>query len=379
MVKQGDLCYNDRKASAAAVRLGVEREMYNTELLSRYPYFRQALEKDELAHILDPLTGLIARPYMLGFVKWLIEAGTPFTFGILDLDNFKFINDTYGHHVGDEVLADVARSFAATLDGIGLAGRFGGDEYLMVNLRDIAYADKKAYLNTLYLNGQVLRKNIHLPECTPFITGTIGCATYPDDAQDYDELFSRIDKTLYRGKTKGRNCYIIYVEEKHRDIEISSIARQGMFSSLHTLVRHFEMVPGLKNRLRSVTPLLMEELRLSDLYYMGRDRVLRSVRDPALAEPADDIDRLMQGDDMISTNAPENIGKRWPIFAAVMNKMEIETLMIVRVSMDDFGTDGYLLCAEPRNRRIWQEDECAIMYFLAKLIAARIRLEGETL
>ena len=352
--------------------------MYTKEELARYPYFRELLETEDLEHLLDPLTGLICRQHMIGFVKWLLEAGEPFTFGMLDLDNFKFINDTYGHHVGDEVLIDVADSFARSLAGIGLAGRFGGDEYLMVNLRDLAYADKKAFLTTIYEDQRVLRKNIMLKDCAPFITGTVGCATYPNDAEDYEGLFALIDKTLYRGKTKGRNCYIIYVEEKHKDIEIRRIARQGMYSALHNMVRQFEMVPGLKNKLHSVTPLLMEELRLSDLYYVGRDRILRSVRDKALAEDVSDIDRLMT-DDMFSTNGPEHLGDRCPVFFAALTRMEIETLMIVRVSMDNFGTDGYLICAEPRNRRIWQEDECAIMYFLAKLIAARIRIDGETL
>ena len=357
---------------------GVLWRMYTREMLCGYAYFRQILETEELEHLLDPLTGLICRQHMIGFVKWLLEQQVPFTFGMLDLDNFKFINDTYGHRVGDLVLMDVAKHFAESLEGIGLAGRFGGDEFLMVNLRDQAYADKKSFLNTIYQNQWVLRKNIHLPDCDPFITGTVGCATYPTDAQDYDGLFALIDKTLYRGKTKGRNCYIIYVEEKHRDIEIRRIARQGMYSSMHNLVRQFEMVPGLRNKLHSVTPLLMDELRLSDLYYVGRDHRLHSVRDKALDEYVPDIDVLMT-DDMFSTNGPEHLGGRCPVFWEVLKKLEIETLMIVRVTMDNFGTDGYLLCAEPRNRRIWQEDECAIMYFLAKLIAGRIRMEGEEL
>lgn len=352
--------------------------MYSREQLCRYPYFRQVLENEELDHLLDPLTGLICRQHMIGFVQSLLEAGDPFTFGMLDLDNFKFINDTYGHHVGDEVLIDVARNFAKALDGIGVAGRFGGDEFLMVDLRDIAYDDKKAFLNTMYEDQWLLRKNIELPDCAPYITGTVGCATYPDNAKDYDSLFSLIDKALYRGKTKGRNCYIIYVEEKHKDIEIRRIARQGMYSALHNLVRLFEMAPGLKNRLHAVTPMLMDELRLSDLFYVGRDGVLHSVRDQSLAEYVPDIENLMT-DDMFSTNEPERLGDRCPLFSGVLNRLEIETLMIVRVYMDNHGTDGYLICAEPRNRRIWQEDECAVVYFLAKLIAARIRIDGEAL
>lgn len=352
--------------------------MYTREQLSQYAYFRKELEGNELEFLLDPLTGVVSRQHMLGFARALIEAGTPFTFGMLDLDNFKFINDTYGHHAGDGVLARVAQGFAEYMDGFGVVGRFGGDELLMINLRDRVYADKKAFMVALYDSRKVLRRNIALEDCSPFITGTIGCATYPDDAADYDELFALIDKALYRGKTKGRNCYIIYVEEKHRDIQIRRIARRGVCTSLRNLVRQFEMVPGLKNRLYSITPLLMEELQITDLYYVGKRGVMRAVRDQDLAEDVGDIDQLMR-DDLFSSNALDWVASRSPRFYEALKKREVETVMVVRIGMDNHGTDGYLICAEPRSRRIWQEDECAIMFFLAKQIAARIRIEGETI
>lgn len=352
--------------------------MYTKQQLSEYPYFKQTLEGNEITYLLDPLTGIVSRRYMLEFVRALIQAHIPFTFGMLDLDNFKFVNDTYGHNAGDRVLMDVADSLAKYLDGYGIAGRFGGDEMLWVNLRDHSYAEKKAFLGTLYDSQQVLRKNIELEDSAPFITGTVGCATYPDDATDYDSLFEMIDKTLYRGKNKGRNCYIIYVKEKHESIEIHQIARRGVYTSMSNLVRLFEMVPGIKNRLQSVTPLLIDELRISDLYYVGTHRVMRSVRDADFSEDAGDIDCLMD-DEVYFTNNSDRVAARCPAFHAALKRMEVETLMVVRVGMDNECSDGFLVCAEPRSRRIWQEDECAIMFFLAKLIAARIRIDGETI
>ena len=349
--------------------------MYTKEQLQKYSYFAKELENNELENILDPLTGVVSRAYILGFAQALIEEGVPFTFAILDLDNFKFINDTYGHHVGDGVLQSVGRDLIVFLDGTGIAGRFGGDEFLYVNLKDLSYQEKKASLENLYEDYKVLRKNIVLEECSPFITGTVGCATYPVDADNYDELFSLIDKTLYRGKTKGRNCYIIYVEAKHKNIEIRKIARHGIYTSLHSLIRQFELVPGLQNKFRSVMPLMMEELQISDLYYVGKKGILHAVRNTEIAEDVNDIGKLL-GDDLYTTNDIEVIQKTSPVFYGVMKKWEIETLLIVRISMDR-EIDGYLICAEPRSRRIWQEDECALIYFLAKLLAARSRIDGE--
>ena len=60
-----------------------------------------------------------------------------------------------------------------------------------------------------------------------------------------------------------------------------------------------------------------------------------------------------------------------------MKKHNMETVIVSRIGMND-DTDGYLICAEPRSHRIWQEDECAMMYFLSKIIATGIRLEGDT-
>ncbi|MBR6187048.1 MAG: GGDEF domain-containing protein [Clostridia bacterium] len=352
--------------------------MYTREQLARYPYFAQVFEDNiEVNYVLDQLTGLVSRGHILWFAQWLIDHQVPFSFAMLDLDNFKFVNDTYGHHVGDGVLTTVANDLREFLGDRGVAGRFGGDEFLIVNLEDISYDAKKEFFKGMFLN-RVLRKNIEVDGCAPYITGTIGCATYPADARDYDTLFLLIDKTLYRGKTKGRNCHIIYVEEKHKNIEIHRIAKRGLFTTFHGMIRKYELTPGILNKLNSVTPLVMEELQVSDLYYVGRERRLRSVRNPEINEDAGDISNLLFDDDLYATNNLADMETKCPAFYAKLKKRDIETVLIVRVGIAA-ETDGYLLCAEPRSRRIWQEAECAILYFLAKLLAASIRLEGETL
>lgn len=351
--------------------------MYTEEQLRRFPYFEEKLEEVGLSGLLDQLTGLVSRGHVLWFVQWLIDHHVPFSLSMLDLDNFKFVNDTYGHHIGDEVLVHVADDLIRYLDGIGVAGRFGGDEIMLVNLRDVTYDANKAFFREMF-EGAVLRKNIQLEDCNPFITGTVGCAVFPKDALDYNSLFALVDKTLYRGKTKGRNCHIIYVEEKHKNIEIRQIARRGMYTTFSAMIRQFELAPGLINKLRGVMPMLMEELQISELYYVGSAGVMRAIRDASVAEPVSDIESLLRGDDLFSDNKLEEVQRRSPGFCEVLKKREVETFCVVRVALD-MDTDGYLICAEPRNRRIWQEAECAMLYFLAKMVAARIRIDKEKL
>ncbi len=351
--------------------------MYTVEQLTKYPYFAERIKDTAPEALMDYLTGVVSRGHILWFAQWLIEHEIPFSFAMLDLDNFKFINDTYGHFAGDQILVRVAEDLIAMLDGIGLVGRFGGDEFLIVNLRDVTYDANKAFFLEMY-NGTVLRRNIQLEDCNPFITGTVGCASYPKDAQNYTRLFELIDKTLYRGKSKGRNCHIIYVEEKHRDIEIRQIAKHGLYTAFSGMIRQFEFAPGLINKLRNVMPLLMEELQISDLYYVGTEGVMRAVRNPEMNEPVTGLDLLLQSDDLFTGNDMEEVRRRSPAFHETLSRLEMETLCVLRIGYG-METNGYLICAEKRNRRIWQEAECAILYFLSKMIAASIRIDGEKL
>ncbi|MBQ9483942.1 MAG: GGDEF domain-containing protein [Ruminiclostridium sp.] len=351
--------------------------MYRIEQLIKYKFFAEQIEKTGLDHMTDPLTGLISRAYILDFARSLIADNIPFSFAMLDLDNFKFINDTYGHGAGDEILRNVSTCLMDYIDGFGVAGRFGGDEFLIIDLRDIKYDEKKAFFNDLYTDGKVLRRNYDLADCSPFVTGTLGCATFPDNTTDYDELFSMIDKTLYRGKNKGRNCYIIYVEEKHKNIVIKRMAGHGICTVMQSLIRQFEFVPGTDNRFHSVLPLLMDELGISDLYYTDKNGIMHAVLKKSFSEDVSDIDDLTK-DDVYCTNNIEEVEERSPLFYRALNKHEMETLLVTRIGMKE-ETDGYLICAEPRSHRIWQEDECAVIYFLTKLVAVGMRLDGDSI
>ena len=351
--------------------------MYKIEQLIKYHYFAELLETAGLDHITDPLTGLISRPYILGFAKSLIAEKTPFSFAMLDLDNFKFVNDTYGHSAGDGVLRGVSSELSAYLDGIGIAGRFGGDELLIIDLKHITYAEKKAFFNGMYTDNKVVRRNYELETCSPFVTGTIGCATFPDDATDYDGLFAMIDKTLYRGKNKGRNCYIIYVEEKHKNIEIKNLAGHGICASMQSIIRHVELVPGTQNKFQAVLPFLKDEMGITDLYYTDTHNVMHAVVNKDFREDASDIGEITK-DDIYRTNIIGEFEDKAPVLFGVLKKYQMDNILVARIGMME-ETDGYIICAEPHSRRIWQEDECAMIYFLAKLIAVGMRIDGKKL
>lgn len=349
--------------------------MYTKEQLLKYPYFEEIFKSRDVSSVVDSLTGLISRRYMLEFIQYLVEKKIPFSLAILDLDNFKFINDTYGHKTGDGVLAGVASDLVRYLKDCGVAGRYGGDEFLIVNVCDLSYDEIKTFYTGIYSDYNVLRKNIYLGDCEPFVTGTIGSATFPKDAQDYETLFGLVDKTLYRGKTKGRNCYIIYVEEKHKNISIKALASRGIYNIFHELSREFDSWSELSDKLKAMLDILDDDMRISDLYYVGNDNHFRNVSAGDSLGRVTDLDKLIDND-IYTTNEIKYIESKSRSMYELCRDKEFETVLIIRIGIQD-ETFGYLVCAEPRNRRIWQDDEYAIMFFVARMLAVYIQASGE--
>lgn len=351
--------------------------MYSREELIKYPYFDRILQDRDINTVVDSLTGLISRSYIIGFIRNLIDNNIPFTLAMVDLDNFKYINDTQGHKIGDGVLAGFAADMKRYLSDYGVAGRFGGDEFLVINFRDLDYDSVKSFYAEMYANYNVLRKNIVLDTCEPFVTGTIGSATYPKDAADYDSLFELIDKTLYRGKTKGRNCYIIYVESKHKDIQIKQLARRGLSAIFNDLSIRFDSSDTLMGKLEGIMGVMCDDMRISGLYYQGTNNIIKKVGSDETFGTIDDLDKIVVNN-IYSTNEIQEFMDKAPDLYNYCVSHDIYSIIIVRVGLTD-ATYGYLMCLEPHSRRIWQDDEEAMMFFVARTLGGYIMITGEKL
>ncbi len=351
--------------------------MYSKEQLIKYPYFEKILQDRDISTVVDSLTGLISRSYIIGFIHDLIDNKIPFTLAMVDLDNFKYINDTQGHKIGDAVLSGFSSDLKRYLSDYGVAGRFGGDEFLIVNFRDLDYDSVKAFYSEMYSNYNVLRKNIVLDTCEPFVTGTIGSATYPKDASDYDSLFELIDKTLYRGKTKGRNCYIIYVESKHKNIQIKQLARRGLSAIFNDLSIRFDSSNSLMGKLEGIMGVMCDDMRISGLYYQGTDNIIKKVGSDKTFGTIDDLNKIVVNN-IYSTNEIQEFMDKAPDLYNYCISHDIYSIIIVRVGTTD-TTYGYLMCLEPHSRRIWQDDEEAMMFFVARTLGGYIMITGEEL
>ncbi len=147
-------------------------------------------------------------------IKKINEDKSPCSLIIIDIDKFKECNDTYGHIFGDRVLVAVATCIQDAVKGSGMAGRIGGDEFLVIldrtsedDIRNVARNIRTAIL-----------WNITNVEPGSIVTCSMGIAKFPEQAKNYNDLFVLADKCLYIAKYRGRNCYIIYKPEIHDKI-----------------------------------------------------------------------------------------------------------------------------------------------------------------
>lgn len=341
--------------------------LYTIDKLRKYSFFDRIIDEISLEEILDPLTGILNRSYSMKFVRSLIAEKIPFSFTIIDLDNFKYINDNYGHSAGDKVLSTVSKGLAEFTDGFALAGRFGGDELLLIDLKNITTQEKIQFFNNLYGNSGALRKEIYFENGAAFVTGTSGCASFPQDSDNFSDLFGLIDKMLYLGKNMGRNCFKVYEEEKHKYVEIRKIAKNGIFKTMHKLRTEIEKEKGLENKLVKAMPQISEILQTDDFYYVTPDGKIHAVLNKSFIEDVSDLENIME-DDLFSQGSLDLIKKHSPKFYKMLSKNGFESVLISRIRKED-KIKGYLVCAVERSLRIWQENECAILYYLAGLLA----------
>jgi len=158
-------------------------------------------EQLERAAMLDDFTDLYAKAPCLELIGKALRSAPDKTHALLmmDLDNFKDVNDTYGHLVGDQVLLSVAKELKGLFRSTDIVGRFGGDEFLvfMQNVKS-----REAILSKLEL---VIRASgIPYP-----VTKSVGIAFYPNDGENLELLLERADMALYRAK-RTKCAYVMY-------------------------------------------------------------------------------------------------------------------------------------------------------------------------
>lgn len=167
---------------------------------------------------IDSLTGLLAKGEITNLAIRTIdvEKRQNVSLAIVDIDHFKQVNDVFGHMTGDNIIRQVASIISEEVGENGAVGRIGGDEFMILFYNAYDLESSRERLRSIK-NTVSASFPPNIPG-HPTVTLSIGCAAYPKDASNYEELFALADFALYRAKEKGRNRYIIYSRELHGTI-----------------------------------------------------------------------------------------------------------------------------------------------------------------
>ena len=154
----------------------------------------------------------------------------------LDIDRFKYINDSLGHLLGDELLRVVAREVTMCVRSSDTVSRHGGDEFVVV-LSELEHAEDAAVGAQKIIAA--LARPFSLAGHELHITVSIGISVYPDDGEDGEMLLKTADMALYHAKEQGRDCYQFFKP----DLNLRAVERQSIEAGLHSALarREFEL------------------------------------------------------------------------------------------------------------------------------------------
>ena len=158
----------------------------------------------------DFLTGLPNRSKFMQDLEQLIESKTPCTVIMIDIDDFKDINDNYGHAAGDIALKTIADRTKDIRSQILTPYRFAGDEFIMI----LCSEQQKLVEKVAYDCRNIFTKEVKFKNKKYRVTGSIGLASYPKDAVEIETLITCADDAMYQVKRSGKNQFAYYDASK---------------------------------------------------------------------------------------------------------------------------------------------------------------------
>lgn len=196
----------DRNELLARCRTQIRRRRYQERLRANY-------ERSLSMALVDPLTGVFNRRYLDAHLPRLLdrsaEAQKPLALLVVDIDRFKAVNDTHGHHVGDEVLRELANRVTRNLRSIDLVVRWGGEEFVVV-MPDTDVAAACAVAERLRRRVCEQPFAVSDPPESLDVSMSLGVTVTTGRDAPVEELIRRADSALYAAKNSGRNRVMLW-------------------------------------------------------------------------------------------------------------------------------------------------------------------------
>lgn len=348
--------------------------------------FAEYFKDKDLSNAFDELTGVLNRKTIKDYVDWLISQGRHFSMFLIDIDNFKNVNDTYGHIVGDTVLAQTAHAFVVASGTEGVVGRYGGDEFIVIFENVTEYQDVWSHgskMSHLHMGGV---EDYGIPNLT--VTVTVGISRFPLDAQTSEGIMQVADKALYRGKTKGRHCFIIYLPEKHahislqgdRDKKINIMQLSlGIFNSLTACGE------DIATAITTVFKSFVSYYMFDHICFETHTKLNHSVLFPLSVQkrfkhiPYEMLDALVNTAGYANVNDVTELNPN--SYSGVIKeckKQGVMSSLYCRISA--YGQDyGFIRVDTANTARIWQNEEISMVIVAARAIGLLLHYQGKVL
>ncbi|MFY0677733.1 MAG: EAL domain-containing protein [Neptuniibacter sp.] len=211
----------------------------------------QARRKLEQQANTDYLSGISNRFYFLNSLTQLINDrrsdGAPFALLFIDLDHFKSVNDTFGHHIGDQLIRMVTERITHSIRPDDSLSRLGGDEFGVI-LKHLDSPEMAEMIAKRILSN--LQNSYSLSDSSIYISASIGIALFPKDGDSPEKLLQCADLSMYRAKEDGRCCYAFYSDEHNqlvqKRLKIETLLRSSIVYNL--LEIHYQPIVCLESK-----------------------------------------------------------------------------------------------------------------------------------
>ncbi len=210
-----------------------QRIMHNVETLHKLAY-------------IDDLTGLPNRKERMNLLQSLTSGPhsiPAFSIAVIDLDNFKMINEALGHQIGDVFLTEIVHNLCNFIKEPNSIGRIGGDEFLIVMKQAQTDAEIETYLSQL---TQIVNQPFYYKDHYYKMTTSIGVSRYPKDAKDVTKLLQQVDLALYRAKSRGKNCIVFFDEHMQQNLERQMTLERKLEEAIKNKELYIEYQPQYK-------------------------------------------------------------------------------------------------------------------------------------
>ena len=250
---------DDYKTDLEAMEKGADDYLIKSELTAhllertfRYSLKSKDLEAKlaKLAHY-DGLTGLYNRSLFNELLVKTIQqserSGQKFALVTLDLDNFKFVNDNYGHPAGDQLLTKISRRLKHSTRSSDIVARLGGDEFSLL-LKDVK--NDSDFVKLVQNIMAIFQEPIQVDSKSVSVTTSAGIAIFPTDAQIASELIDNSDRAMYQAKALGRNNYSFYNQKLHQVAIVKHQLELELNAAIdnNELLLHYQPIVSLSTR-----------------------------------------------------------------------------------------------------------------------------------